>query len=227
MRMNVVFVALLCHCNIHTISSITSALTPNFVVVVPFFSDGQNGLKRIPYRNRRQRCHSFPVAGLRRWISQNFPFRNDRNGESDEFKRPLYDSATQNRWKNAINQLGIGTGLTEEEKAEAARIRRARLVAQDPLYTQRLMGIPSSGVVQTQQQVSTVLNKHIQIVQFSVHEYNITKKFGFRVERRDCKKECRKRRSFCSSNCRAKQSRLHQHCRKELGGKFKRYDSGC
>jgi hypothetical protein len=52
--------------------------------------------------------------------------------------------------------VGIGTGLTDEEKAEAARIRRAKLVAQDPLYTQRLMGNTASNVVHqpiTQQQV--------------------------------------------------------------------------
>ncbi len=83
--------------------------------------------------------HFYPVAGLRHWISQKFPFL-DGNGDINDSKRTIYDSAKQNRWKNAINQIGTGTGLTEDEKAEAARIRRAKLVAQDPQYTQRLFG---------------------------------------------------------------------------------------
>jgi hypothetical protein len=83
--------------------------------------------------------HIFPVAGLRHWITQKFPFL-DGNGDLNDAKRSIYDSAKQNRWKNAINQIGTGNGLTEDEKAEAARIRRAKLVAQDPQYTQRLFG---------------------------------------------------------------------------------------
>ncbi len=89
-------------------------------------------------RVRHQR-HFYPVAGLRNWFSQKFPFL-DGNGDLSDSKRSMYDSATQNRWKNAINHIGTGTGLTEDEKAEAARIRRAKLVAQDPQYTQRLFG---------------------------------------------------------------------------------------
>ena len=90
-----------------------------------------------------------PVASLRRWILQNLPFGSDN--EWNEIKRSAYESAPQNRWKNAINQVGIG--LTDEEKAEAARIRRARLVAQDPLYTQRLMGTSAANSKLQQQQV--------------------------------------------------------------------------
>jgi hypothetical protein len=97
------------------------------------------------------------VAGLRNWISQKFPFL-DGNGDFNDSKRAIYDSATQNRWKNAINQIGTGTGLTEDEKAEAARIRRAKLVAQDPQYTQRLFG---SSVVAGNNRQSQPVNKNL------------------------------------------------------------------
>jgi hypothetical protein len=99
------------------------------------------GPMRVPLV--RHLRHFYPVAGLRHWISQKFPFL-DGNGDLNDSKRSLYDSAKQNRWKNAINQIGTGTGLTEDEKAEAARIRRAKLVAQDPQYTQRLFGSSTS-----------------------------------------------------------------------------------
>ena len=112
-------------------------------------SIGRRAEWRTCVKSVRRRYQMAPVASLRRWILQNLPFGSDN--EWNEIKRSAYESAPQNRWKNAINQVGIG--LTDEEKAEAARIRRARLVAQDPLYTQRLMGSSAANSKLQQQQV--------------------------------------------------------------------------
>ncbi len=132
---------------VHVILSYTILVCadPQDSIQIPLFATFPSRLCRSqsegPIRVSRGRHlrHIFPVAGLRHWITQKFPFL-DGNGDLNDAKRSIYDSAKQNRWKNAINQIGTGNGLTEDEKAEAARIRRAKLVAQDPQYTQRLFG---------------------------------------------------------------------------------------
>jgi hypothetical protein len=58
-------------------------------------------------------------AGLRKWL-----------GLGD-------DGRQQDKWKQAVTEVN-GPGLTDEEKLEAARVRRRALVVQDPAYRARL-----------------------------------------------------------------------------------------
>jgi len=75
--------------------------------------------------------------------------KKKKGGEGDEEARLAEERL---RWNSAITQQGTpGMGGTEEERAEAARLRRAALVAQDPTYVTRRLGGDEQPVEQREQ----------------------------------------------------------------------------
>lgn len=74
---------------------------------------------RMTRESGRRRGALALSAGLRKWLGFG---GNERQ---------------QDKWKQAVTEVN-GPGLTDEEKLEAARVRRRALVAQDPTYRARL-----------------------------------------------------------------------------------------
>ncbi len=70
-------------------------------------------------RQRQRRGALALSAGLRKWLGLGGSGRQ------------------QDKWKQAVTEVN-GPGLTDEEKLEAARVRRRALVVQDPAYRARL-----------------------------------------------------------------------------------------
>uniref|UniRef100_A0A7S0NFP6 Uncharacterized protein n=1 Tax=Hanusia phi TaxID=3032 RepID=A0A7S0NFP6_9CRYP len=162
------------------------------------FSLGDHSKQLTPLSRNRPTTVLHVHAGMKDWI-----------------KKVVFGDETKSRWKRAVTQYQVvGTGATEEEKLEAARIRRRAFVVQDPKYREMIKteaSFSAEGVSMSQESDQETVVKGTEGSDLSSVQKEVKLEVKAQEAESDLEAEARKQRSL----------ELQQDAARTLGGRSK------